>query len=257
VATEKCDKCHPKQFTLKPDDHTKDFVLGKHKKLANADPAYCAMCHTSAFCVGCHRGKKVSANAPGKMVIPADHRKSSWRKKHGPIFMKGEGACGSCHDDKSCKRCHKTPMPHPADWAENHVPPPGITSADCNICHTDRTECQNCHHQRVRNVDLVAKNCTPCHDQMKKVPATSIKHKGFAEHAVHFNVAKSKGKPYRCYECHVDFGGVASGKLMELEQGHDLRLCYGCHGALDPMNALIAPYPGKALCVRCHTDLGV
>lgn len=257
VASEECEKCHPKQFDLTPTNHTKAFVKGEHKEMFDKDPAYCAMCHSSKFCVDCHRGKKVSPNAPGKMVIPADHKNAKWLKQHGPQYMQGEGACGSCHDDKSCKRCHKTPMPHPVDWAKDHRPPPGIPADDCNICHQDRRECQNCHHSGVRTADLVRKNCVPCHDEMKQVPATAIQNKGFAEHAVHFDVEKTKGRPYRCYECHVDFGSSKAAQSLEIQQGHDLRLCYGCHGALDPMNALIAPYPGKALCVRCHTDLGV
>ena len=36
--------------------------------------------------------------------------------------------------------------------------------------------------------------------------------------------------------------------------GHDLRLCYDCHGALDVNNVQIAPYPGNTLCYRCHQN---
>lgn len=36
---------------------------------------------------------------------------------------------------------------------------------------------------------------------------------------------------------------------------HDMRVCYECHGALDYLNVLIAPYSGAELCLRCHTDL--
>lgn len=258
VASEECDKCHPKQFDLKPLNHTTAFVRGEHKEMASKDLAYCSMCHPSKFCVDCHAGKKVSANAPGKPVIPKDHYKSDWRSKHGGLFLAGQGACGSCHDDASCKKCHKTPMPHPPGWQKDHRPKGDITSEDCNVCHTDRRECQNCHHAEVKAADLIEENCVPCHDIMRYKPATKIKHKGFSEHAVHFDVVKKgKDRPYRCYECHVDFGGSAAAEQLELQQGHDLRLCYECHGALDPLNNLIAPYPGKALCVRCHDDLGV
>jgi uncharacterized CHY-type Zn-finger protein len=70
-------------------------------------------------------------------------------------------------------------------------------------------------------------------------------------------VHKSKGKPYRCYECHVDFGTSEAARPLELPQGHDLRLCYDCHGALDPFSQLIAPYKGSGLCLRCHADLNI
>lgn len=252
-----CLKCHPKSFKLTPDDHTAKFIKGAHSKRASTDPAYCAMCHEESFCVGCHRGKKTSANAPGKPVIPTSHKKADWKGKHGPGFLAGDGACGVCHDDASCKRCHKTVMPHPVGWIEDHSPEKGVPASDCNVCHADRNKCQNCHHQKVKSAELVAKNCTPCHEEMKQKPATAIKNKGFSSHAVHFNVAKTKGKPYKCYECHVDFGSSSAANQLELQQGHDLRLCYGCHGYLDPMNVLIAPYPGASLCVRCHDDLSI
>jgi len=265
VATEKCDRCHPKKFELVPENHTSKFVKGAHKDLADAEPEYCAMCHANTFCVGCHRGAKVSPNAPGKPVIPADHRKPEWRTAHGPGYLDGTGACGSCHTDKSCKRCHKTVMPHPVGWLENHKPSPGITNEDCNVCHTDRDSCQACHHQTVERGELIAANCTPCHEEMKKKPATSIKNKGFAEHAVHFDVAKEKGEPYTCDDCHIGYstsfssqehqGSSGPGSLADA--GHDVRLCYGCHGAADLQNRQIAPWPGVALCIKCHTDINV
>lgn len=264
VATDECLKCHPKTFKLQPADHTKAFIKGGHNKRAGSDPAYCAMCHKSTFCIDCHQGGKKSPNAPGKKVVPLDHRKVEWRARHGKRFLDGKGACGSCHDDVSCKKCHKTVMPHPTGWIENHRPEPGVSAKDCNVCHSDRSRCQECHHQKVERAELIASNCTPCHAEMKTKTPTKIKNKGFAEHAVHFNVAKKKGRPYTCDDCHVSFAaaassaqhtGAANGQLGNA--GHDVRLCYGCHGAVDYKNQLVAPYPGKALCVRCHSDLNI
>ncbi len=261
VAAEDCVKCHPKSFELVPDDHTKKFIKGEHKERAQSDPAYCAMCHPQeTFCVDCHQGKKTSPNAPGKPVIPEDHRKGTWRSLHGPLYIDGQGQCGACHDGPSCQKCHFTVMPHPVGWLENHAPAKGTPEGDCNVCHTNRNECQNCHHEGVRYAELTEPNCTPCHEPMKQKPATGIQHKGYAEHAVHFGVAEKNrngGKPYRCFDCHVDFGNSEAAKKLELQQGHDLRLCYECHGALDHRNALIAPYKGASLCRRCHEDLGV
>jgi hypothetical protein len=252
-----CYKCHPKSFEMMPTDHTQAFIKSDHSKRASSDPAYCSMCHAPQFCVDCHTGKSDSPNAPSGLVVPASHKKADWRPKHGGLYLDAQGACGACHDGPSCQVCHKTVLPHPAGWIEAHTPPSGIPNEDCYICHTDRNECQNCHHSEVRNAELIAKNCTPCHEEMKQQPPTAIKNKGFAEHAVHFNVDESKGKPYKCFECHVDFGTSEAAQQLELQQGHDLRLCYDCHGALDPFNKQIAPYKGAALCIRCHTDIGV
>lgn len=271
VATEECDSCHPKEFELMPNDHTKPFIMGEHNKPAAEDPAYCAMCHDSeTFCTPCHRGEKSSPNAPGRPVIPQSHKKAEWIPEHGGDYLNGDGACGTCHTDQSCKRCHKTVMPHPVGWIENHTPEPGVPSEDCNVCHTDRRTCQNCHHNSVAKGALVAENCTPCHDEMKQKPATAIQHKGFAEHAVHFNVAiesvsggQPKKRPYTCDDCHIGFSVVSATTTGEPmngtlpSAGHDVRLCYSCHGNVNFRNEIIAPWPGAQLCTRCHTDLNV
>jgi hypothetical protein len=265
VATEACDKCHPKSFPLKPPNHTPAFEGGDHKKRAEVDQEYCAMCHKSQFCIDCHQGRRLLANGSySRRVIPADHRRGDWMGKHGPLYLQQKGACASCHDSKSCTTCHYTPMPHPANWPEQHgAAARRIDTADrdCNVCHTDRERCQNCHHGGVKSKALVASACVGCHAIMKQTPATSIKNKAFAEHAVHFNVQKSKGKPYQCNDCHVGFGTgqtTAGAPSADLKQaGHDVRLCYGCHGALDFENVRIAPYSGAALCIRCHRDLNV
>ncbi|MDZ4168803.1 MAG: hypothetical protein U1E26_03995, partial [Coriobacteriia bacterium] len=250
--------CHPKEFDLMPANHTMGFIKKTHAKRADADPAYCAMCHPSDFCVGCHRGKPVSPNAPGYQIIPDDHRQAKWLKDHGSPYLDGKGACGSCHDDASCKRCHKTVMPHPVGWIENHTPPPGVPRDDCEVCHQDRSSCQECHHSSVQRSTLTRENCVPCHDEMKQVPATGIKHKSFAEHAVHFDVEKSKGAAYGCFECHVSYGSSPAAQEAAARQGHDLRLCEACHGARDAVtNEPIAPYSGRELCLRCHTDLNI
>lgn len=258
VATEDCLACHPADFELMPSDHTEEFRVGKHKERAGADPAYCAMCHQSEFCVECHRGQRKTG--PGSVaVVPADHKTAEWHSAHGKLYLKQEGSCGSCHDSPSCKRCHKTIMPHPPDWLENHAPAGDADREDCNVCHTDRDSCQDCHHQGVGRSELVAENCTPCHDEMNQEPAVDIQHKGFAEHAVHFNVADtpSRDKPYKCYDCHVSFGASDKAQDSAKLQAHDLRLCYECHGQLDVFDTLIAPYPGASLCRRCHADVGV
>ncbi|NTU71268.1 MAG: cytochrome c3 family protein [Coriobacteriia bacterium] len=261
VAGEDCGKCHPKGFDLVPKNHTAAFKKGKHKAMVDKNAEYCGMCHKPNFCVDCHNGRGTTPNASPQPVIPDDHRDASWQSKHGKLFLEKKGACGACHDGPSCQRCHKTPVPHPTNWIENHRPPAGTAASDCNVCHRDRGKCQACHHGSVKSAELIQKNCARgpgmkgCHVEMMQRPGTAIKNKGFAEHAVHFDVKKKKGHPYRCYECHTDFGSSAAAQKLEAQQGHDLRLCYSCHGTLDPFSVQIAPYKGSSLCFRCHTDL--
>jgi hypothetical protein len=263
VATEKCADCHPKDFALRPVDHTTDFVKTSHKLAANTSPEQCAMCHAPDFCTGCHQGQpKVAGGPPRDKVIPADHRLPPFRVQHGKDFLAQKGACGSCHDSPSCEKCHSTPMPHPADWTSSHAVATGLLNAqDCKVCHINRQSCQECHHKNLRGAELTLKNCVKCHPIMATKPATDIKVSGLAEHAVHFIVAEKKGKAYKCEQCHVGFGftavQAAGTKSTTVSRAHDLSACYDCHGALDYTSVLIAPYPGYALCVRCHTNLNL
>jgi len=263
VATEKCADCHPKDFALRPADHTTQFVRKTHKAAANRSAEQCAMCHTPAFCTACHQGRPATEGGPARQkVVPAGHRLQTFRAQHGKDFLAQRGACGSCHDSASCERCHTTPMPHPTDWTSSHPLATDLDAADCKVCHVKRQTCQECHHNALRGAELIAKNCVACHPIMKTTPATDIKNSGFAEHAVHFSVANKdkKGKAYRCEQCHVGFGFTAvraAGVQEQLNQGHDLRSCYECHGALDYKNVQIAPYPGNSLCIRCHSDLNL
>lgn len=259
VATDACAKCHPKTFALEPGNHTPAFIAGGHKARAGADVAYCSMCHKPDFCILCHQGRKKLANGEySQVALPDSHKKGGWLQKHGTLFLEQKDACGACHDSPSCQTCHYTPMPHPTDWITGHgkvaraIPE---DKRDCNVCHTDRETCQKCHHEGVKSAELRPENCVRCHPVMSQQPATAIKDQGMAEHAVHFAaVKKYKGQYYKCNDCHVGFGTGANGQGTLSQAGHDVQVCYGCHGKLDYQNELIAPWPGAQLCVRCHPD---
>ncbi|MDY0087261.1 MAG: hypothetical protein RBS78_01695 [Coriobacteriia bacterium] len=265
VATEECVDCHPPGFQLIPENHTPRFTAGEHKAMVEEDETYCTMCHKSAFCQECHRAKRRLADgSKPRWVIPEDHQESVWLSQHGPRFLAATGTCWACHDSPSCSRCHQTPMPHPNDWLDAHGDSEfsARDDADCDLCHTDREWCQDCHHEQVRQVELVEENCTPCHPQMTTRPRTQLRDRKLAPHAVHFEVREVKGRPYRCYECHTTWGspgrngnGNGNGHVgSPTELGHDFRMCYDCHGALDFRSVLIAPWPGAQLCGRCHPE---
>lgn len=258
VATPECLACHPKSFELKPPNHDVRFVTGGHKDMAYADTGYCIMCHESSFCVPCHNaGQKLVTGEQSPKVIPADHTKPEWRPGHGSKFLAQTGSCSVCHTNQSCTRCHVTPMPHPPDWMSRHTQN-GYPSKDCDVCHTDKSECQECHHSALESDLLIAENCVDCHEIMKTEPPTSIKQISLAEHAVHFGVQERVGRHYVCNDCHIGFTVARVMQPAMQTQAHDLRLCYDCHGNLDPVTKiLIAPYGGSDLCRRCHDDLNL
>ncbi len=260
IAPTACQSCHPKEFELTPKDHTKAFLAKEHGKPANSDPSICAMCHEPEVCVECHTGRRQLPNGRyTPKVVPEGHKEREWVTAHGGLFLSQRGACGSCHDSNSCKRCHVTAMPHPTEWLVRHPKEAKGRPKDCKVCHADRYACEQCHHKGLEFTELVAKNCVDCHPEMKQKPATAIKNKAFAEHAVHFEVAKKKDRPHVCDDCHLGFDLARDQGLGSAMTGnvtaHDVRLCYGCHGALDYRNVLIAPYPGLELCRRCHKDV--
>ncbi|MFU8891745.1 MAG: hypothetical protein ACNA76_08900 [Anaerosomatales bacterium] len=262
VATEECLDCHPPSFELVPENHTPEFTAREHAGMVEEDETYCTLCHKSPFCQECHRAQRVMADgSEARFVIPEDHQEAVWLSQHGPKFLDATGTCWACHDSPSCERCHQTPMPHPPGWFEEH----GLSEfskaadADCDVCHTDREWCQDCHHDQVRRVDLVEENCVPCHEEMATMPRTDLRVPKLVYHSAHFEVEEVKGRPYRCYECHVTWGTTANGNgsvnvQYAAELGHDLRLCYDCHGGLDLQNVAIAPWPGAQLCGRCHPE---
>lgn len=255
VATEDCLACHPPEFELKPADHTAEFAAKDHKVGFQQQPEMCAMCHQPAFCTNCHLGNPARPGGPERpRIIPAAHKAKTFRSDHGRDYLKEQSTCAACHDSSTCVKCHKTPVPHPADFSVSHALATGLDAKDCNVCHVDRSKCQQCHHEALRGAELIEENCVRCHPEMRTKPATKIKIKGIAEHAVHFIVPETKGKPYRCEECHVGFTSTAASRMVSLRLGHDLRLCYDCHGALDYRRILIAKYPGTELCLRCHTE---
>lgn len=257
VAPEECADCHPPDFELVPADHTPAFRIGEHADAAEVLTESCMMCHASTFCEECHTGGRLMANGqPSPQVIPASHTTPEWQPEHGRQFLGQQGACSTCHVSDSCIRCHFTPMPHPADWLVVHTKN-GFSRLDCTVCHTDRSDCQDCHHRDLESQELIAANCIECHEEMKTDPPTAIKNIALAEHAVHFNVAERVGRVYVCDDCHIGFTMMRVMQPASMTQAHDLRMCYDCHGALDTRKVLIAPWPGSELCRRCHTDLSL
>lgn len=258
VAAEECALCHPPAFELVPATHTVEFIAREHAEPAGEAMPECMMCHASTLCAECHSGQReLEDGTLSEQVVPDDHLTAEWVVEHGGIYLGGQGACSICHSSESCQRCHITPMPHPTTWVADHTAN-GYPTADCQVCHADRTSCQSCHHAGLEEAELIAENCVECHPEMRTEPATDIKLVRLAEHAVHFGVEETVGRAYVCEDCHVSFTRmkVQGVGLNTFEsQAHDLRMCYDCHGNLDARGVQIAPWPGSQLCRRCHSDL--
>lgn len=235
LASGKCRTCHPPGFNLKPRDHTASFVKGAHKERAYKEPSYCSMCHADSFCQKCHGQRKVK---------PADHKDVAvFRRNHGKDFKKRK-YCSFCHTDKFCVDCHRIePIPHPPLFLADHGKIKYPDKSICNVCHRDRTMCENCHHFQVAKALLKKENCIKCHPEYNR-KMLQIKNRGHMVHAAHFEMTNTP--PFTCDKCH------AQGYTL----GHDyatFQLCKECHGAYR-LGKLIAKWnvDNGELCARCH-----
>ncbi len=242
VASEECDFCHPSDFNLKPANHTNEFEASEHKERAKKDLKYCLMCHKrKTFCAPCHTSKNAKTEP---------HKSPAWEQAHGKQDLQELQACNICHNDEFCTECHKTPMPHPVLWVGDHNMGFKQISRgefetlkdDCNICHKDRSYCQNCHHKFENNL-LLQENCDSCHEEYK-MPFVTIARKGFKIHKAHFHLTQTA--PYECEKCHS--------LLPEFPKGtgcFPFEVCFQCHGVRKD-DKLVAKWYGEDLCYFCH-----
>lgn len=235
IAPASCYLCHTKNFNLKPDDHTRKFESGAHKEKAYSDPFYCSMCHTDSFCRNCHLAKNVK---------PEDHKdRVVWIHEHGKDYEK-QKYCPDCHKKDYCADCHGVePIPHPVQYLATHGKQEYENKQVCNICHQDRTFCENCHHLEVAEALLKKENCIKCHPEYE-LPMLKIPSRGHMVHAAHFEMTNTA--PFSCDKCHA----------LGYTLGHDyatFQLCKECHGAYR-LGKLIAKWnvDNGELCFRCH-----
>lgn len=120
-----CDDCHGGQGHEQP-----GVVVAMSK---------CLPCHdgktAQARCATCHR------TSADQLIRPVD-------SSFGKVALQAPPACGGCHDQKPCDRCHGVRMPHPADYAD-----PRLHAKAAAFSGKDTT-CYRCH---------IFADCSPCH----------------------------------------------------------------------------------------------
>jgi len=124
-------------------------------------------CHKATDCQTCHTNSK---------VIPASHKTPTFLKLpgkdlglHAQLYQKDKTVCTYCHagdaanlpNSSFCAGCHKTQMPHPANYGLKDAKAPAssknggvhvdqlraktVSSAICVNCH-EVEFCNSCHH---------------------------------------------------------------------------------------------------------------
>jgi uncharacterized protein (UPF0333 family) len=154
---------------------------------------------TMQACFKCH-GQEATSKAPGTCgtchpkdfpLVPASHNAGNWlppadaglvktkTATHGPASQKDLTYCQMCHAQSFCDNCHKTPMPHAADWQAAH--PETVKAkgeAICANCHPQQYICNDCHHSgykpgtawKAQHPPIVkttgAEGCFKCHNPL-------------------------------------------------------------------------------------------
>lgn len=138
-----CSACHPSDFDLVPASHqADDFYPKGHASLASAEYA------------------RVES---AKNAENGDAEKDSGPGKGGGIGTSLPGIetvneCSTCHVQSFCSDCHGLPMPHPAEFAEDHGSLGKQDPQVCSTCHgpADRF-CDDCHHGSAIEYELDAR----------------------------------------------------------------------------------------------------
>ncbi|MHB0980385.1 MAG: cytochrome c3 family protein [Thermoleophilia bacterium] len=206
-----CTDCHSdfNQFLAKSKVLTKNFGHALHlNKGFKCEDCHAVPTHqpdkivkpVMQACFACHN-QEPGAIAPGACgachpadfpLVPANHTAGGWlpspnpgvvkvvAAKHAPLAKEDRSYCEMCHAAAFCDACHKTPMPHAADWQSAH--PQTVKSGgkqQCATCHPAEYICNDCHHTgykpgdtpwKLQHPPIVkkagAESCFTCHNPL-------------------------------------------------------------------------------------------
>lgn len=131
-----CQACH--DGVGPPGFHPIDFVA-RHGAEAFANDVECAACHSrEGFCRDCHNGVGLAvARTSGGAFHDAV---ADWLIAHGAAARQNLEACTTCHQERSCLRCHSAKAglrvsPHGPGFDPDRIADRSTQS--CAICHFD------------------------------------------------------------------------------------------------------------------------
>ncbi|HEY1959355.1 MAG TPA: hypothetical protein VGH28_27280 [Polyangiaceae bacterium] len=238
--THECSTCHGESSAREEAElvHAQlRFDHGSHQRATGGD---CARCHQGvandatarllpkmATCFGCHKHRDewdvrkcdgCHVNVSAEEVTPDSHvvHDGDFIREHGVRAASNRDLCASCHDDRSCAKCHGVTVPalpwklavgdaprttgvHLSGFRSRHPLEARAQPGLCNTCHAEQF-CVECHTQL--GVSATAQNARSPH------PAGWISATGGA------HATEARTDPMSCAGCH---GGGGE------------QLCVGCH----------------------------
>lgn len=238
--TRDCNGCHGELSTRQHSDivHAQlRFDHGKHNARVHGD---CARCHegvaaanasslepTMATCFSCHehqgewnvrRCDGCHVNVAAEGTLPESHviHDGEFIREHGVRAASESALCSTCHDDRSCSKCHGATVPA-LPWKLAVGGPPqqtGVHLSGFRARHSMEARaqpglCTTCHAEAF---------CVECHSTLR--------------------IAAGQGgrSPHP-----AGWVSGAGGGAHGIEARIDPMSCAGCHGGA-----------GEQLCVGCH-----
>lgn len=240
-ATLECMSCHTNTLTLRPADHTSDFLV-THKNMARIGQEDCAVCHTDDDCAQCHEG--------GSSLLFTTSGANTDVQSPFNISISTGGT-----------RSLVLPRVHELNFRFTHPLQAEGRSQECAVCHDTRNFCQDCHESE--GVDVAGKpiwHGGPDWGAVAGVVGSSGgRHAQLAKQDIE-NCAgchSTQGDDPTCLLCHTDFDGLRgtnpktheTGFANQFSAGSDFHddesaLCYSCH-----TNTMQA---GAGFCGYCH-----
>jgi hypothetical protein len=235
-----CNGCHGETATREQAELVHSHLRFDHRSHLVAVSRDCVRCHqavagndpnaslvpTMATCFGCHQHQHqwnvrqcngCHVDVAAEDLLPESHvvHDGNFLREHGVRAAANRDLCATCHDDRSCAKCHGSTVPA-LPWKLRVGDSPqmtgvhlsGFRSRHALEAHAQPGLCMTCHSQNY---------CVQCHDTL--------------------GVGAGSGAP----SPHPPGWVTATGGGHGLEARIDPMSCAGCHGGA-----------GEQLCVGCH-----
>lgn len=200
------------------------------------------------ICDQSHRARKDCGTCHVNITpdTPPSNHQGNWTRRHGVEGQRKDNVCGVCHEEASCRECHKTTTPtsHNNFWRlKAHGAQAAWDRQRCAVCH-EQDSCKDCHEQvrpQSHNAAWGETHCTQCHvSSSNEKTGCAFCHEE-DQLADHPDPHSAGWRSSHCNNCH--------------EGSPEIAECEACHGT-DLLAGHSNPHSGgwrKNHCAKCHS----